>query len=83
MKMSVFSEVLASVGRRSGDIFRVKCGHVGHLFTICGPKWAQVLEMEPQGSISESKGSPILSLFWPFLEQLASKGGQSGQKEGS
>ena len=25
-----------------GGYFGVKCGQVGHLFIICGPKWAQV-----------------------------------------
>ena len=64
----VFGEVLASVGRCWG-IFGVKCGQVGHLFIICGPKWAQVfssffqLFLEAFATISRTFWDPGRT-FW-------------------
>ena len=58
-------------------------GSVGaHFLAKCGPKWAQVLEMEPQGVVaprgrfrtnSQSTGDPKFAIFGPEWYQKVAK----------
>ena len=50
-----------------GGYFGVKCGQVGHLFTICGPEWPQVAKNEPPRDVFELKSSPNLPPKWLLL----------------